>query len=77
MAVKIRLSRYGKKKQPSYRVVVVDEDKKRDGAYIENLGYYNPSIKPEKVKIDKKRVDYWKEKGAQITKAVRRLLEKK
>lgn len=50
--VRIRLTRMGKKKQPFYRIVVVDQRKKRDGAYIESLGYYNPLKQPYEVKVD-------------------------
>jgi len=77
MAVKIRLAKFGKKGQPTYRLVAVDERKKRSGAYIENLGFYNPSVKPAQIKIKKERVEYWKSRGAQMSEAVKKLVEQK
>jgi len=76
MAVKIRLSRFGKKHQPTYRIIAVDESKKRDGKYLENLGFYNPIVKPAVVKIDKERFEYWLSVGAKPTEAVRNLIKK-
>lgn len=75
MAVKIRLSRFGKKHQPSYRIIAVDESKKRDGKYLENLGFYNPMIKPPIVKINKERYDHWLSVGAKPTEAVKKLIK--
>jgi len=75
MAVKIRLTRLGKKDQPVYRVVAVDSRKKRDGAYIEKIGYYNPSIEPPEIKIDKDKLNYWLSRGAQMTEAVMKLVK--
>ncbi len=75
MAVKIRLTRLGKKKQPTYRVVVMDSRKPRDGRYIEQLGIYDPRQEPSLVKIDNERALYWLETGAQPTERAQKLLE--
>ncbi len=75
MAVKIRLTRMGKKKQPSYRVVVMDSRKPRDGAYIEQIGRYDPRQDPSLVEIDNDRALDWLNKGAQPTDRARKLLE--
>lgn len=75
MAVRIRLTRLGKKKQPAYRVVVADGRAPRDGRYIEQIGRYDPRQEPSVVEIDKERAAYWLSKGAQASDPVRRLLE--
>jgi small subunit ribosomal protein S16 len=75
MPVKIRLTRMGKKKQPSYRVVVVDSRKPRDGAYIEQIGRYDPRQDPSLIEIDNEKALDWLGKGAQPTDRVRKLLE--
>jgi len=75
MAVKIRLTRKGKKKQPSYRVVVADSRAPRDGRYIEQIGRYDPRQEPSVVIIDNDRANYWLSVGAQPSDAVRKLLE--
>ena len=75
MPVKIRLTRMGKKKQPSYRVVVVDSRKPRDGAYIEQIGRYDPREEPSLVEIDNERALDWLQKGAQPTERAKKLLE--
>ena len=61
----IKLMRTGAKKQPSYRIVVKEKQSKRDGAYLENLGTYNPTREPAEVKLKMDRVRYWIGKGAQ------------
>lgn len=73
--LRIRLSRTGKKKQPSYRVVVANIEAKRDGRIVERLGYYNPLTDPKEYRIEEDRALYWLSVGAQPTDAVRRLLE--
>lgn len=73
--LRIRLSRTGKKKQPSYRVVVADIEKKRDGRIVERLGHYDPLVDPIRYQIKEDRALYWLSVGAQPTEAVRRLLE--
>lgn len=75
MAVKIRLTRLGKKKQPTYRVVVMDSRKPRDGEYIEQLGIYDPRQEPSLVSIDNERALHWLHTGAQPTERARKLLE--
>ncbi len=72
MAVKIRLSRIGKKNAPVYRIVAVDSQKKRDGEYIENLGTYEP-CKGALVQFDAERIDYWVTKGAIVSDAVKKI----
>lgn len=71
----IRLMRMGAKKSPSYRIVVKEKLSKRDGAYIENLGFYNPTREPAEIRLDQARAQYWIEKGAQPTDTVRRLIK--
>lgn len=75
MPVKIRLTRMGKKKQPSYRVVVMDSRKPRDGAYIEQIGRYDPRAEPSVVEIDNERALDWLQKGAQPTERAKKLLQ--
>ena len=74
--LKIRLSRTGKKKQPSYRIVVADVNSKRDGRIVERIGYYNPLMDPVEYRIDEGRALHWLSVGAQPTDAVNRLLVK-
>ncbi len=64
MAVKIRLMRIGAKKRPFYRVVAVDEHKKRTGGYLELLGTYNPLTEPKEINLKQDRIDDWMKKGA-------------
>ncbi len=71
----IRLMRMGAKKQPTYRVVVKEQRSKRDGAYLENVGTYNPTRNPAEVKLNLERVRYWIERGAQPTATVNRLIK--
>ncbi|HSJ72206.1 MAG TPA: 30S ribosomal protein S16 [Acidimicrobiia bacterium] len=75
MAVKIRLTRLGKKKQPTYRVVVMDSRKARDGQYIEQLGFYDPRQEPSLIQIDNERALHWLTTGAQPTERAKKLLE--
>lgn len=75
MAVKIRLMRVGKKKQPTYRVVVADGRSPRDGRYIEIIGQYGPRQEPSHVTIDDEKALAWLRQGAQPTEQVRKLLE--
>lgn len=71
----IQLMRTGAKKSPSYRVVVKEKRSKRDGAYLENLGTYNPTRSPAEINLKLNRVTYWIEKGAQPTNTVSRLIK--
>ena len=74
--LKIRLFQTGKKHRRSYRVVVTEARSKRDGKYIEKIGLYDPHQKPPLFNIDKKRLRYWQEHGAQMTETVRQLVNK-
>ena len=71
----IKLMRTGAKKRPSYRIVVKEKQSKRDGAYLENLGTYNPTRDPAEINLKAERVQYWISKGAQPTDTVRRLIK--
>ncbi len=75
MAVKIRLRRMGAKKSPFYRIVVADSRYPRDGRFIEEVGYYNPTTDPADVKIDAEKTKKWLATGAQPTDTVRSLLK--
>ena len=70
----IRLMRMGAKKSPSYRVVVKEKLSTRDGASVENVGFYNPTRNPAEVRLDLERVNYWIARGAQPTDTVRSLI---
>jgi small subunit ribosomal protein S16 len=76
MSVKIRLTRAGAKKAPYYHIIATDERSKRDGAYLENLGSYDPKKSPAEVKVNQERVDYWLKVGAQPSETVAALLKK-
>lgn len=71
----IKLMRTGAKKRPSYRVVVKEKQSKRDGAYLENVGTYNPTREPAEINLKMDRVNYWISKGAQPTDTVDRLIK--
>ncbi len=75
MAVKMRLARMGKKRSAYYRVVVVDGRAPRDGAYIEQVGRYDPNQDPSLIEIDNEKAVEWLRKGAQPTESVGKLLE--
>ena len=74
--VKIRLRRMGAKKAPFYRVVVADSRYPRDGRFIEEIGFYNPTVNPTELKVDVDRAQAWIKTGAQPTETVRDLLKK-
>ena len=76
MAVKMRLRRLGKKKAPTYRVVVADSRSPRDGRFIEEIGSYNPGTDPATVQIDAEKAKKWISNGAVPTDTVRSLLKK-
>lgn len=63
----------GRKKKPFYRIVVTDSRKRRDGGWIESIGYYNPMVEPELVKFDASRLEYWKSVGAKLSDRVARI----
>lgn len=75
MAVKIRLRRLGAKKAPFYRIVVADSRYPRDGRFIEELGYYDPTKNPGVVKVDGEKALKWMENGAQPTETVKKILK--
>jgi small subunit ribosomal protein S16 len=75
MAVKLRLTRVGKTKQPHYRVIAADSRRARDGRFIEILGQYNPRTEPSTIAIDNDKAVKWLMQGAQPTERVRKLLE--
>ena len=75
MAVKLRLTRIGSKKNPIYRVVAADSRSPRDGKFIEIVGRYNPQTDPSTIELDEQKVTAWLAKGAQPTEPVRRLLK--
>ena len=77
MAVKMRLTRVGSKKNPIYRVVAADSRSPRDGKFIEIVGRYNPQTEPSTIELDEDRVRDWLSKGAQPTESVARLLKAK
>jgi small subunit ribosomal protein S16 len=68
--------RMGAKKSPSYRVVVKEKLSKRDGAYVENVGFYNPTREPAEIRLKMDRVNYWIGRGAQPTDTVRQLIRR-
>ena len=74
MAVKMRLTRMGDKKSPTYRIVVVDSRKARDGEYIDKVGHYNPTANPAEVVLNVDKAKDWLAKGVQPTETVRSLL---
>ncbi len=76
MATTIRLTRMGKKKRPFYRLVVLDSRKRRDGAYLANLGYYNPFVEPHEVSLHVDDCVEWLGKGAEASGTARSLLKR-
>jgi small subunit ribosomal protein S16 len=72
----IRLARFGSRKQPYYRVVVIEKDRARNGRSIEVVGTYNPRTEPASVELKRERIDYWTSKGAQLSERVGKLLAK-
>ena len=73
--VKIRLARGGAKKKPYYRIIVADVRKKRDGKFIERIGFYNPMIKENRFEIDAERLKHWLSVGAQPSDRVGKLMK--
>ena len=70
----IRLARVGARKQPHYRVVVIEKDRARNGRALEVVGTYNPRTNPASVDLKRERIDYWTSKGAQLSERVGKLL---
>jgi len=71
----IRLARFGARKQPYYRVVVIEKDRARNGRSVEVVGTYNPRTSPATVDLKRERIDYWTGKGAQVSDTVAKLLK--
>jgi len=74
--LRIRLARTGAKKQSSYRIVVIDKEKARDGRFVEIVGHYNARRNPPEIVFKRERVDYWIGRGAQPSETVRSFLKK-
>jgi small subunit ribosomal protein S16 len=72
----IRLARFGAKKKPTYRVVVIDKERARNSRSVEVVGHYNPIAKPAEIHLDHERIQYWVKNGAQPSDTVSRLLKK-
>jgi len=70
----IRLARFGAKKKPFYRVVVIEKERARNGRNLEVVGHYNPLTDPSKVTLDHERIAYWTKNGAQVSDTVARLI---
>jgi small subunit ribosomal protein S16 len=73
MAVRVRLTRVGSKKNPIWRVVVADQRSPRDGRFIETIGHYNPQTEPSTIVIDEERLQHWIDRGAQPSGPVKQL----
>ena len=75
--VVIRLSRGGSKKRPYFNVVVAESSKKRDGRFIERVGFYNPSAREgsETLRLESERIEYWQSNGAQLSETVNRIVK--
>lgn len=76
MATVIRLTRMGRKKKPFYRIVVTDSRKRRDGGWIESIGFYNPLANPAQINFNHDRLAYWKSVGAKMSDRVQKLTSK-
>ncbi len=72
----IRLARTGARKQPHYRVVVIEKDRARNGRSVEVVGTYNPRTTPASIDLKRERIDYWVSKGAQLSERVGKLMAK-
>ncbi len=73
--VKVRLSQTGTTNRKTYRIVAIEEGKRRDGKAIEVLGFYDPLVKPAKISVDRVRLDWWTQHGAQMSPTVAKLLQ--
>ena len=74
--LRIRLARTGAKKKPTYRVVVIDRERARDGRFVEILGHYNPRNNPPELVLNRERTSYWIERGAQPSETVQSFLKR-
>ena len=72
----IRLARMGARKQPQYRVIVIEKERARNGRALEVVGTYNPRTNPASVELKRERIDYWVSKGAQMSERVNKLFSK-
>jgi len=72
----IRLARFGAKKKPTYRVVVIDKERARNSRAVEVVGHYNPVSQPQAIQLNHQRIEYWIKNGAQPSETVGRLLKK-
>jgi len=75
MAVRVRLTRVGSKKNPIWRVVVADQRSPRDGRFIEMIGHYNPQTEPSTIRLDQERLQHWLARGAQPSGSVKQLVK--
>jgi len=75
--LRIRLARTGAKKQSSYRIVVIERERARDGRPVEIVGHYNPRRNPAELVMNRERVDYWLSRGAEPSETIRSFLKKK
>jgi small subunit ribosomal protein S16 len=73
--IMIRLARFGAKKKPFYRVVVIDKERARNGRSLEVVGHYNPLTDPIKLDLNHERIEYWQTHGAQVSDTVQRLIK--
>jgi len=71
----IRLARFGAKKKPFYRIVVIEKERARNGRNLEVVGHYNPLTDPAKVDLNRERIEYWTRNGAQVSGTVQRLIK--
>lgn len=74
--IKIRLAQYGARNRRTYRIVAIEEGKRRNGKPVEILGFYNPLVKPAQMKLDEERLKYWQSQGAAIAPSVEKILGK-
>jgi small subunit ribosomal protein S16 len=72
----IRLARFGARKQPYYRVVVIEKERARNGRSLEVVGTYNPRTTPTSIDLKRERIEYWRSKGAQMSETVAKLVAK-
>ena len=73
--VKLRMARHGAKKAPFYRLVAMDERKRRDGRFMEQLGHYDPMRDPADIKVDLERVDFWLARGARLSETATKVVK--
>ena len=76
MALKIKLTRIGRKNDPKYRIVIAEARSKRDGQYVDKVGFYDPIPEKHVLEVDESKLKHWVDKGATFTKGTRKLLRK-